>query len=42
MVTGSRKERRAQIACMGRKERERRLAAFLLPVKRQQGKPSAD
>jgi hypothetical protein len=36
MVTGSRKERRAQIACMGRKERERRMRAFLVKAVRDQ------
>lgn len=35
MVSGSRKERRAQIAAMGRKERERRKAAFLFKANRQ-------
>lgn len=36
MVTGNRKERRAQIAAMGRKERERRERAFRYKAMRYQ------
>lgn len=35
MVSGTRKERRAQIAAMGRKNREFRMRAFLAKADRQ-------